>query len=139
MFAILGLSLLAHLPAAYAAPPLKFTQGYQPCYRNCAQIQQVGNSLVITLVDKSGKAFKVASYDIDQDAADIVVAAPQPDGPFILPMAPTSAGYVTTMSATATSETATQIIVATFIYYYVDGKLVDTQLHEKRFQKPRKP
>ncbi|UUZ53975.1 hypothetical protein LP419_36500 [Massilia sp. H-1] len=40
-------------PAVFAAVPLTFEKGAEPCKRNCGQTSQSGNLLLVTLVDKA--------------------------------------------------------------------------------------
>lgn len=127
-----GFAFAALLGSATAAPSITFAPGYETCVRNCGQISQVGNSLLITLLDKSGKAFKAGTHDIDPGATKVVISPLRNDAPMLLPM---GTGDITTQTVTTTVTTKTQYIVVTITYYYRDGVLVDMRSMEQRFPK----
>lgn len=132
---IVGLSLFTLLAVANAAT-LKFAPGFEQCYRNCGQVQLVGNTIVVTALDGSGKAIKIAVHDIDQNATNVVVSS-VPAGP---PMAGLSTmnttGSVYTQQTQSTYTTTTQVVVVTIIYYYnASGQLLDIKMIEHRFPK----
>jgi hypothetical protein len=127
--------LLASLPAsaAFATVPLTFENGVDTCKRNCGQTTQSGNQLLVTLVDKSGKPFKTASYPIDPSATKIEVSPARADQPLKIPHG--AHGPVTTRTASATITTATQQIVISQIFYYAKGALIDVRLVDQTFTK----
>jgi hypothetical protein len=127
--------LLASLPAsaAFATVPLTFENGVDTCKRNCGLTTQSGNQLLVTLVDKSGKPFKTASYPIDPSATKIEVSPARADQPLKIPHG--AHGPVTTRTASATITTATQHIVISQIFYYAKGALIDVRLVDQTFTK----
>jgi hypothetical protein len=133
-----GLAAAAHFNIATAAVPLSFAPGLEACVRNCGQITQVGNSLVITLLDKTGKPFKVASVDVDPKATKAVVAGSNDN----LPAQPifnatAASGDVTSKTVTTTMQTPTQTIVFVVTYFYSNGVLIDCKISEHRFDKQK--
>lgn len=130
--AFTSLALAIQLGTATAAPSITFAPEYEPCVRNCGQISQVGNSLLITLLDKSGKALKAAAHDIDPTATKVIITPLQNDVPMLIPA---GSSDFTTQSATSTVTTATQYIVITITYYFKDGALIDMRTTEQRFSK----
>jgi hypothetical protein len=123
---------LAALPAT-AAVPITFENGAETCKRNCAQITQTGKQLLVTLVDKSGKPFKTASYPLDPSATKIEISPAREDKPLKLPVG--ANGPLTTRTARATITTATQHIVISQIFYYAKGALIDVRLVDQSFTK----
>jgi len=135
-----GLAAAAHLNPAVAAPQISFAQGLDSCVRNCGQISQVGNSIIITLLDKSGKPFKVATADIDATATKVAISATSDSHgvPGFIGATPMAASDVTTKVGTIVIETKGETIVYTFTYLYRNGELVDVKVDEHRFKKIEK-
>jgi len=132
--AIASLSLFAQCASAQAASPMKLPTGFAQCFKNCPQLQQVGHSIVITLLDSSGRPFKAAAHEIDATGYQIV-ATPTPTDNSMLSRMENTTSAVTTQSASVTYETTTQYVVITFIFYYSNGKLIDVKTSEHRFPK----
>ncbi|HEU4777095.1 MAG TPA: hypothetical protein VFS95_09740 [Telluria sp.] len=131
--ALLTTALLLSNSAAMAAVPLIYESGAAPCQRNCGQTTQVGNTLLVTLVDKTGRAFKTETYPIDPNATRIAISPPRDD----VRQSPTAGahGPVTTRTARATITTPTQQVVISQIFYYSKGQLVDVRIVDQHFSK----
>jgi len=131
--ALLTTILLLNNTSAMAAVPLIYESGEAPCQRNCSQTTQVGNKLLVTLVDKAGKAFKTESYPIDPNATRIAISPPRDDER----QSPVAGlhGSVTTRTASATITTPTQQVVISQIFYYSKGQLVDVRIVDQHFSK----
>jgi hypothetical protein len=119
-----------------AAVPLTFAPGFESCVRNCGQISQVGKTMVVTLLDRAGKPFKVASVDLDPAATKAVVAANHENLPAQqIFTAAAAGGDITTRTISTTLQTPTETIVYLVTYFYVGGVLVDVKIQEHRFDK----
>jgi hypothetical protein len=125
-----GLALAAQWGTATASPSITFAPGYEPCARNCGQISQVGNSLVVTLLDKSGKAFKAVTHDIDPAGTKLVVSPVRNDVPMIVAM---GSDDITTQTTSTTMRTTTHIVVIQITYVYRNGQLIDVKIQEYRY------
>lgn len=131
-----GLAAAAQINIAAAAVSLSFAPDYKACVSNCAAISQAGNTLVVMLLDKAGKPFKVSTTAIDPAATKAVVSAsqesPAANGLF---GAPATNGEFTVSTFNTTVETNTDIVLYTMISYYKQGQLFDGKMSEKRFSK----
>lgn len=134
-----GIAATAHFHIAAAAVPLSFAPGYEACYRNCPQISQVGNTLVVTLLDKAGKPFKVVTTNIDQSATKAVVSASaeSPALPTLTGATAMSGGEITMATRHTTVQTATETVVYTLVAYYQNGVLIDVKVTEQRFPREK--
>jgi hypothetical protein len=135
-----GLAAAAHFNIAIAAATLTFASGSESCVRNCGQITQLGNSLVVTLLDRNGKPFKVVTADIDPSATQILVSAPQDsqNAPALFGATPMASGDITAATRITVIKTATETIVYTVIYYYQNGQIIDVKIQEQRFKHQEK-
>ncbi|HEU4777094.1 MAG TPA: hypothetical protein VFS95_09735 [Telluria sp.] len=131
-----GLAAAAQFNIAAAAVSLSFAPEYKACVSNCAAISQAGNTLVVTLLDKAGKPFKVSTTAIDPAATKAVVSASQ-DSPAANGLfgAPAANGEFTVSTFNTTVETNTDTVLYTMISYYKQGQLFDGKMSEKRFSK----
>ena len=135
----MGLGAPGLFQLASATAPLNFAPGFEACARNCGQISQVGNSLVVTLLDRNGKPFKVASIDIDPTASRVTIGT---RNDAMMPMATglgsgAGSGDISAQSIQTYVYTATQTVIYTMTYYYQGGVLVDVKVTEQRFPKER--
>lgn len=131
--AALSATLLLSSAPSVAAAPLTYEKGAAPCKRNCGQTTQTGDKLLVTLIDKAGKPFKVESYPIDPSATRIAISPAHDDAP--LDWLKGVRGPVTTRTASATITTPTQQVVISQIFYYSKGQLVDVRIVDQRFAK----
>ena len=131
-----GLAAAAQLNNAAAAVPLSFAQDYKACVSNCAAITKAGNALVVTLMDKAGKPFKISTTAIDPAASKALVSASQ-DSPTRNDLfgAPAAPGEYTVSTFNTTVETSTDSVIYTMITFYKQGELIDGKMIEKRFSK----
>lgn len=129
-FAVIIFSAIAQFTSAQVVSA--DIAGQANCQSNCAQIQRVGNSLVVTLIDRSGQPIKVVTHELDPNAGKLTTIKNQGNTQVGI-LSDTGA---TTQTTTTKYTTKTEIIIITILYVYdIRGNLVDVKVFEARYPK----
>lgn len=126
---LIGVAGGAHAQVGYATG-----KNLNECHSDCGLLQKVGDSLVISALDRSGRPVKVASQALQPNGYNLRVNTSPPES--TTTFAATATAGITTRVTTTTYETRTQHIIVTVTFIYAaDGTLLDIMISEKRIDK----